>query len=258
MQVALGPKLTPQILLQFVNAQGNILLALDSSRPTPPGLVSLLLELDIHLAPERSSVVVDHFNYDALSAPEKHDVLLVPRPDALRPDVKSFFKGSGSDELIAFPHGVGQTLGNESPLLAPILRAPRTAYSHDPKEETEGAEDPFAVGAQLALVSTVQARNSARFTVVGAAEMLQDTWFDAKVKSSSGAAKEVTTANRAFAKEVSGWTFNEIGVLKVGRIEHYLNEEPKTNVTNPKIYRIKNKVVCVTNISASFTRANTF
>jgi len=57
-------------------------------------------------------------------------------------------------------------------------------------------------------------------------------------------AKEVQTSNRAFAKEVTGWTFNEIGVLKVGKIEHYLNEGGvKGNVTNPKIYRVKNDVV---------------
>jgi oligosaccharyltransferase complex subunit beta len=226
-------------------------LTLDSSHPTPSGIVSLLLELDIHLPADRNSLVVDHFNYDTLSAQEQHDVVLLPRPDALRPDMRNFFKGDGKGgEYIAFPRGVGQTLGNDSPLLAPVLRAPRTAYSYNTKDDVEGVEDPFAVGQQLSLVSVMQARNSARLTVIGASEMLEDKWFDAKVKRSIGmdgvdkGAKEIKTANRAFAKEISGWTFNEIGVLKVGRIEHYLNETPKDNVTNPKIYRVKNKVVC--------------
>jgi oligosaccharyltransferase complex subunit beta len=145
---------------------------------------------------------------------------------------------------------VGQTLGNESPLLAPVLRAPSTAYSYNPKEDKEGVEDPFAVGTQLALVSTVQARNSARFTVLGAAEMLEDKWFGADVRR-PGEKKKVKTSNEEFAKEVSGWTFNEIGVLKVGRIEHYLNEEgiSSSNNTNPKIYRVKNTVVSCPNSS---------
>jgi oligosaccharyltransferase complex subunit beta len=182
-------------------------------------------------------------------------VVLVPRPDALRPDVKNFFKGDGKGgEVIAFPRGVGQTLGNMSPLLTPILRAPRTAYSYNPKDDLDGVEDPFAVGTQLSLITTMQARNSARFTVIGAAEMLEDAWFDAKVKRSVGMggvgsdAKQVKTSNQAFVKEVTGWTFNEIGVLKVGKIEHYLNEVGvKSNVTNPKIYRVKNDVVsCLT------------
>lgn len=114
----------------------------------------------------------------------------------------------------------------------------------------EAVEDPFAVGPQLSLITTMQARNSARFTVIGAAEMLEDAWFDGKVKRSVGLAgvgtnaKEVKTSNQAFAKEVTGWTFNEIGVLKVGEIEHHLNENGvQNNITNPKIYRVKNDVV---------------
>lgn len=249
--IGLGPSLTPKLLLDFINAGGNILLTLDTNHPTPSGLISLLLELDIHLPTDRNTLVVDHFNFDTLSAAEKHDVVLVPRPDALRPDVKNFFKGDGKGgEVIAFARAVPQTLGNTSPLLTPLLRAPRTAYSYNPKDDVEGVEDPFAVGQQLSLITTMQARNSARFTVVGSAEMLEDTWFEGKVKRSVGMggagsnAKEVQTSNRAFAKEVTGWTFNEIGVLKVGKIEHYLNEGGvKGNVTNPKIYRVKNDVV---------------
>lgn len=81
--------------------------------------------------------------------------------------------------------------------------------------------------------------------------MLEDAWFDGKVKRSVGLggvgtdAKEVKTSNQAFAKEVTGWTFNEIGVLKVGKIEHHLVENgAQSNITNPKIYRVKNDVVC--------------
>ncbi|PBP17072.1 dolichyl-diphosphooligosaccharide-protein glycosyltransferase 48kD subunit [Diplocarpon rosae] len=246
----LGPNLTPKLLLDFINSGGNILLTLSSSVPTPTSLVSLLLELDIHLPTDRNSLVVDHFNYDTITASEQHDVLLVPRPDAVRPDVVNFFKGDGTGkELIAFPRGVGQTLGNASPLLTPILRAPRTAYSYNPKDDVEGVEDPFAVGPQLSLVSTMQARNSARFTVVGSAEMLQDTWFDAKVQRSVGLdgvgtdAQRVSTSNREFAKEVSGWTFGEIGILQVNKVEHFLNEGTvESNITNPQMYRVKNEV----------------
>lgn len=154
--------------------------------------------------------------------------------------------------MVAFPRAVGQTLGSNSPLLAPILRAPRTAYTYNPKDEAEGVDDTFAVGSQLSLITSMQARNSARFTVIGSAEMLEDAWFDAKVKPSVGIdgananAKQVKTANQAFARDVTGWTFNEIGVLKVGKITHYLNEGGvPSNITNPKIYRVKNDVVSI-------------
>ncbi|KAI9737769.1 MAG: oligosaccharyl transferase glycoprotein complex, beta subunit [Cirrosporium novae-zelandiae] len=240
----LGPALTPQKLLDFINSDGNILITLSGDHHTPTGVLSLLLELDIHLSPDRNSVVVDHFNYDTLSAAEKHDVLVMPLQSKLRPDVKDFFSSEG---ILAIPKPIGQTLGNASPLLVPILRAPDTAYSYNYKEETEVVEDPFATGSQLALVTAVQARNSARLTVIGSVEMLEDKWFDATVKGLDG--KETKTANREFAKHITEWTFKEVGVLKVGRLEHYLSESPAgndslvaTDYMNPKIYRIKNDV----------------
>ncbi|KAI1271085.1 Dolichyl-diphosphooligosaccharide--protein glycosyltransferase subunit WBP1 [Xylaria sp. FL0933] len=255
----LGPNLTPSILLQFINAEGNILLVLSGSTPVPTSLVSVLLEFDIHIPTDRQGLVVDHFNYDTASASEKHDVLLLLPPVPPRPDVKSFFRLTGSadpvgrrggvrdDELsaaaagvIAVPNALGQTLG-QGPLLAPILRAPSTSYSYNPKDDSDTVEDLFAAGSQLSLVSALQGRNSGRFTVVGSADMLSDKWFDADVKK-VGEKKSVKTLNREFAKAVSGWTFGEIGVLRVNWVEHHLNEEGASNASNPKIYRIKNDV----------------
>ncbi|KAI3321628.1 Dolichyl-diphosphooligosaccharide-protein glycosyltransferase 48kDa subunit [Xylariaceae sp. AK1471] len=250
----LGPNLTPNILLQFINAEGNILLTLSGSTPVPSSLVSLLLELDIHIPTDRQGLVVDHFNYDTTSASEKHEVLLLPTPGPLRSDYKNLFGLSSSEgrdgqargaekaasAVIAFPNGMGQTLGS-GPLLAPILRAPSTSYSYNPKEQVETVDDLFASGSQLSLVSTLQGRNSARFTVVGSADMLSDKWFDAKVKK-IGEKDSVKTKNQEFAKAVSGWAFKETGVLRVNWVEHHLNEEGLSNASNPNIYRIKNDV----------------
>ena len=97
----------------------------------------------------------------------------------------------------------------------------------------------------------MQARNSARFTVLGSAEALEDAWFDRTVQGPAG--KAVKSSNRAFAKSLTGWTFMETGVLKVGKVEHHLsiisdNESGNDSVAqlgylNPTIYRIKNDVV---------------
>jgi len=190
---------------------------------------------------------VDHFNFDTLSAADKHDVLLVKRPETLRSDVVNFFGGAG---VVAVPNAVGHTLGNSSPLLAPILKAPATAYPYNPKEEGESIEDVFATGSQLSLISAMQARNSARFTVLGSLEMLQDKWFGVDVKGADG--KNVKTVNQDFAKQLTEWTFKEVGVLKVGAVEHHevtSSTKSPTNTTqigflNPQIYRIKNDVVC--------------
>ncbi|KAJ2900347.1 hypothetical protein MKZ38_002480 [Zalerion maritima] len=238
----IGPNLTPQALLDFYNAEGNILLTLSSTNTAPTSLVSVLLELDIHLPSDRTGTVVDHFSYDTLSAADLHDVLVLPAPGPYREDVKDLFSPS-EDTTLAFPRGVAQSLGSGA-LLTPILRAPRTAYSYNPKEQSEGIEsgdELFGVGKQLSLISTMQARNSARFTVVGSAEMLSDAWIEAEVQK-TGTKDKVTVANREFARRVSGWTFKEIGVLKVNWIEHHLNEIGGSNESNPKIYKVKNDV----------------
>jgi oligosaccharyltransferase complex subunit beta len=247
-----GPSLGPKSILSFVNAGGNVLLALSSATGTPSAVSSLLLEFDIGIPSDRFSTVVDHFNYDTASSAEKHDTLLVPRPAPLRPDVMDFFGGDG---ILAVPHAVGQDLGSSSPLLAPILRAGKTSFTYNPKEEDPEAEsdDGFATGSQISLVSAMQARNSARFTVVGSLEMLSDKWFNAKVKGSDG--KSVATVNREFAQQLTEWTFKEVGVLKAEDIEHHLVSEgdaqkadvantTQVGFANPEIYRVKNDVVC--------------
>lgn len=221
------------------------MVALSSDHSIPSSVQSLLLELDIHTPSDKGALVVDHFNYDSTSAAEKHDVLLLPYPKQLRPDVKNYFGGEG---YIAVPRAVGQTLGNGSPLIEPILRAPSTAYSYNPKDEADIVEDPFATGEQLNIVSSMQGHNSARLTVVGAAEMLQNKWFAEKATLNG---KAIKTANRDFVQKVTAWTFQETGVLKVGKLLHYLDDgvSKKLNTSlsvpesNPKIYRIKQDVV---------------
>ncbi|KKA27584.1 hypothetical protein TD95_001435 [Thielaviopsis punctulata] len=235
----LGSNLTPATLLNFVNADGNILIALSATHPVPGSLALLLAELDISLPADRQTTVVDHFSYDAATAATAHDVLVLPAPQPLRPDVQPYFSPAADqqhqDHVLVFPHGTAHVLG-QSPLLAPILRAPDSAYLYAPKTQAAGVapDDIFATGRQLALVSALQARNSARVTIVGASEMLADKWIE-----SEAAGKKVW--NREFAKRVAGWTFKEIGVLRVNEVEHHLNEGVG-NVSNPGIYRVKNEV----------------
>jgi oligosaccharyltransferase complex subunit beta len=234
----LGPNLTPNILVDFVNAKGNIFVAMSSTTPVPSSLVSLLSELDITLPAERTGTVVDHFNYDAASATDKHDVLVLEAPANIRAGRKKYLEMPSA--YLTVPHAVGHVLG-QSQLLNPVLRAPSTAYSYNPKEQGDGfedADDLFAAGQQLSLLSVAQARNSARVTVVGSADMLTDKWFHAKVINASDGRK-IRPDNREFARRLSGWAFHEVGVLRVNEIEHRLHGD---NETNPEIYRIKNKV----------------
>lgn len=92
--------------------------------------------------------------------------------------------------------------------------------------------------------------------------MLEDIWFGASVAAAPQGAKQVKTANQDFVKKVAQWTFKELGVLKVGRLEHWLEEKGnyvdgrngsarvdgaevrRKKEINPEGYRIKNDVVC--------------
>ncbi|KAI5286368.1 oligosaccharyl transferase glycoprotein complex, beta subunit, partial [Ascosphaera atra] len=240
----LGPALTANSLLDFINAEGNILLALSGGSPTPNAIGSFLLELDLVLSPDRAPLIVDHFNYDTLSAKDDHDVLLLERPGALRQGLKSFFAGDG---IIAFPRAAGQAFGISSELVAPILRAPPTAYSYDKKAPEGEVDDTFATGSQVALVSAMQARNNARLSVVGSVESLQDRWFDVDVQRSHDA-QSTKTLNREFAKQVTAWTFQEAGVLKAGEVKHYqqtmdgLVEPANASGQLYPLYRVKSDV----------------
>lgn len=232
--------MTAKLILDFLDAGGNILVALSADTAVPTALNGALLELDIHIPGERTGLVVDHFNYDVSSAADHHDVLLLTPPDQYKPGTKNYFAGSKKD-VIAFPRAIGHVLG-DGPQLTPIFRAPRTAYIYNEKDQKEVLDDVFAAGEQLGLVSAFQARNSARFTIVGSAEAFQDKWWDAKVQRPTEK-EAVKTWNEQFTRRISGWTFQEIGYLRVNSVEHQCPE--LGNITNPGIYRVNHTAVCI-------------
>lgn len=249
--------MTPNLIVDFVKAGSNVLVTLSATTGVPVAVSNLLLELDVTLPPEKNSVVVDHFQYDIKSAAEQHDVLVLGSPSFSKKEVKNYFSTTNNAGLagwIAIPRAVGQVLGNASPLLHSIVKAPSTSYVHNPKEDAESAEDVFATGEQISLITAFQARNSARITILGSAEAISDTWLDPNVQVQTIGAnqKALQPANKLLGERLVAWTFKEVGVLKVGKIRHYLNEGAQkgvTNVTenpsidlNPEIYRIKNDV----------------
>lgn len=202
----------------------------------------LARELDVDLPP-RDFVAADHMNFDALSAgqqhPNKHQLILVPRP-APSPKTRNYFSGGGGqDGLIAF-RGAGHALGNR-PLLFPILSASRSAYTFDAVEDAAYAEQPWAAGTQMHYVTGLQARNNARIVISGSADMLSNEFFDMEVQPVAAKTK-AKTANRAFAREITQWAFKEIGVVKVVAVRHRLANATDAPA-NPHVYRIKNDIV---------------
>ncbi|KAF3168897.1 oligosaccharyl transferase glycoprotein complex, beta subunit [Orbilia oligospora] len=231
----LGPNLPSSSFLKHATAGGNILILLPSSEDdnVPAAIAELATQVDIFLPP-KGFAVVNHFDLADQIEPE-HNTLLVDLP-SFQSDTKNYFN-SGEDKAAKLLYrGAGLALGS-SPLVQPILKAPRFAYSYDTKEASSFADDEnvFSAGKQLALVAGVQTRNNARITFVGGADLLADKSFTkiARTNQMSG--------NRAFAKDVTAWTFKETGVLRVDGIEHW-GEEFGQGVVNGDVYRIKHDV----------------
>ena len=243
---AYGPKLTSQLLVEFLNKDGNILVLQDPTN-TPEQLRDLARELEIGLAP-KGDVVVDHFNWlpGVEGNDNSHNIILTKKP-VTGLFTKNYFGGyNNQEEYIAF-RGTGHTLGN-SPLIQPILQASRTAYVYDPREEAVKSENPWTAGQQLYLASGFQARNNARITFVGSAESFNDEFqgLDGLRKGPHG--HKIIIGNRGFTNDVTAWTFQETGIVKVRSVTHYATKdagklsEPNTS-KSPSIYRIKTDVV---------------
>ena len=239
---AYGPNLTTQILIDFVNKQGNILVLIDSANQ-PEQLRDLGRELEIGLAP-RGDIVVDHFEWlpgvegNAMS----HSVILPQKPKTVS-GKKNYFGGSNDQEEFVAYRGTGHTLGN-SPLLHPILPAPRTSYTFDPEEEKMKSENPWSAGQQLYLASGFQARNNARIAFVGSADSFTDDFQAVDGTKEGPHGHKCIINNRGFANSVTGWAFQELGVLKVEGVKHYAADRQAETSQNPEIYRIKSDVVC--------------
>lgn len=185
-------------------------------------------ELEIDLA-EKDSLMVDHFNYDS-SSDDRHTTIL----SSEYTDNTSILSKEVQDGPPVVFKGVGHFLGNGQ-LVSPILRASRTAYSYDTKEEFEAAETPWIAGSQAWLVSAIQARNNARVVVTGSVEMFSDTAFILQLADGK------TSGNKNFARDVTSWLFQEKGVLRAFGLSHSLANQSVID-TLPSTYRVKNDV----------------
>ena len=170
----LGGELSRAAVLDFVDAGGNVLLAL------APGASDAMRALAAECGVEvdaKGTLVHDHFSRQAAggaadatlvatSAWVDSDAILGPRGE--RPNAPVLFRG------------VAQVAPTGAELVTVALSGSPTAYSHDPKRAP--AEPPaLPVGGAAALVTLVQARNNARVAVVGSLDMLSDELFDAPV-----------------------------------------------------------------------------
>src|SRR5271170_4439862 len=128
----MGSNLTPQILVQFLNDGGNILLA--SSSSTSESLRDFARELDIDLPP-RDSLFADHFSYHPDSTRNHTLVILDSENFPSLSHVESIFSPETRESNIVY-RGAAHGLGAGA-LLLPLLKGKGTSYVFDGKEDLD-------------------------------------------------------------------------------------------------------------------------
>ncbi|OLL24339.1 Dolichyl-diphosphooligosaccharide--protein glycosyltransferase subunit wbp1 [Neolecta irregularis DAH-3] len=220
----LGPNLTARKVLDHVKSGGNLLFA--GSPSVPETLREISRELDIEFA-QRDSLVVDHFSPDP-----KH-----PTFNTFSSNQNILSEAVRSGNSVKYS-GIGMSLG-ESSMLVPFLRASRTAYSYDTKEEFSGVEDSWMAGTQMVLATGFQARNNARVGVTGSLEMFSNEYVNDK-----------TTGNENFIQEFTKWVFQETGVIRFDSgIHHLAGQVGNATAYNPKVYKVKTDMTYTAKLS---------
>jgi oligosaccharyltransferase complex subunit beta len=168
----MGSNLSPQILVQFVNDGGNIILG--ASPSTSESLRDFARELDIDLSP-RDSYFTDHFSHHKDSTRNHTLVILDSENFPPLPHVNSIFSAETRSSKIIY-RGTAHGLGT-GPLLLPLVRGKGTSYVFDGKEDLDIVEDPYVAGTQAFLVSGFQAKNNARVVVTSSLDMFSDEYL---------------------------------------------------------------------------------
>lgn len=260
--------LAPQALVRFAEDGGNLFVALSPS--LSEAWRDLAREFSLEFA-ERGTSLVDHFGYDREHDTGDHTAVLVGGH-------RAHFSAGGAANPVVFSDATRAALATQpltyrgiahwigpNPLAFPLLVPPSTAYESEvPKVSGKGSDAVLTNLAQLeqpsdaaqllvgfeatapdataALASAVQLRtNSARVVFVGSTELLQNAALDDAARS----------VHRAVVDDLTAWTFQERGVLRVVRSTHERCRASEAD-TRPdyeeevgvatKMYRIKDRV----------------
>ena len=228
----------PTVLVEFLRNGGNLLVGL--SPRLSESWRNFAREFGLEFG-ERDTMLVDHFRYDPASDRGDHAAVLVgstgdaPLSGGGLVSNQAVFSRETLSLLDPFVfRGIAHWVG-PSPLAFPLVLPPSTAYQTDvPKitfESTSQWEasgiqkleplhrmenlltgaDAYSHDTKASLVSAVQLRdNSARVVFVGSTESFQNGLYDNSERPKQ----------RAVVDDLTAWSFQERGVLRVVRSAH--------------------------------------
>lgn len=180
----------------------------------------------------KNSVLIDHHHFEpSLDVAASHTaVALQPR------DQKQGTQGSRpilSQAVSQGPpvlyRGLAHTIPAYFPLATTVLAGSPSSYSYDTplvnvesqpivESELDGSNGPALVGQEAKLVSAFQTLTNSRVLWSGSLDLFSDEFAQATVQGRP-------SGNVAFLKDISQWTFQEQGVLRVDAIRHHLVDE---------------------------------
>jgi oligosaccharyltransferase complex subunit beta len=226
-----GGRLDAEILTQFVDAGGNVLVA--GSNTIGDAIREFASECGIEFADDKSAVI-DHLNYDVND--NGQHTLIVASPDNLLSS--ELIIGQAKKNSLPFLfRGIGMSSDLDNPLLLDVLTASSSSYTANPDEPTLN-EYPATVGKRTLLISVLQARNNARVGFVGSLDFFSNDFFQNSVQTNNGK-KHTKSGNQDLAVALSDWLFKQRGVLRSRNIHHYLKSDKST----PRFYTIKYDIV---------------
>ncbi|KAI8472693.1 MAG: dolichyl-diphosphooligosaccharide-protein glycosyltransferase [Monoraphidium minutum] len=225
-----GGDVTRTAILDFVDAGGNLLLAL------APGASAAMrgLAADVGAEPlePRGAAVFDHFSRQAAGGAA--DPALIAT--SAWADSVAVFGGAPPAAPVLF-RGVAAAVPAGSELVMVALSASPTAYSSDPKRP----EPSLPAGGGAALVSLLQARNNARALVAGSLDMFSDELFAAPVTVAATGESFPESGNRAFTLAAALWAFQRRAVLRASPPRHRVVTAGRGE-EGPPLYRVKDEV----------------
>lgn len=240
--------LAPQALVDFNKDGGNIVFAYSPAHSD--WLHDLARQYSLEIAP-KGERLVDHFRSVSKLDDGSHSTIAVDGQAAVAANDVVFSAATRNSlrESLLLLGDVSPHLVGSNPLALPLVSAPSTSYT---AKESDGAVSWLGSEADLNIISAFQLKDSSsRVTFIGSKELLTDSLVKASnVKTPSSSTSN--TANAALLDDLTAWTFQETGVLKVERRSHYRVRTSPTDVRESyeepaqggeaAMYRIKDTV----------------
>ncbi|EGG17818.1 dolichyl-diphosphooligosaccharide-protein glycotransferase [Cavenderia fasciculata] len=206
--------LTGGDLVEFVDSGRNVFIA--TTNQVSESIRDVASECGIEIQDD-NTIVYDHFNFD--KSESTHNLIVA---DQFIKDSPIILQGADKNPVLF--KGIGHQL-RDNPLNFAVLSTAYTAYSGKLNGQSTKLQG------KIGLVSSLQARNNARFTYSGSLDLLSNKFYEAKINSDS------PSGNQQFVENLISWTFQDRGILRTSN-----RVITKGNETNPFQYTIKDVI----------------